>query len=578
VACARLCLFGLQHVSHITHFLFGKHRRRIVASSLWLQQTTAISIKEAAILQYYPLDITMNVKMLHLILSTGTVFLVVYIFLEFEILSTYKGARIHEREKDVARSPPKISPLELEISPNKKRQQAHSLSRPANTSDPYYCLRPECIEEEAYLIARAFPDRSNKTWLVTSKKILDDTFMHHGIMMVKVPKAASSTLAGVSLRISRLHGNVPVEFEHKLPSKFSFGDRHPSESFLFATVRDPASRTLSEMFFEASRGTIIQLKNESNVLEYLVKSDDRGLGVSDGRGGKQLRWVSLYDIPRQSSWTKKSPTQVLNPRLVKSNVKNAVDNYDFLLVVERLDESLVAMALTMGLDIGDILVSSSKVAGSSYYYAPLGGGISPGRIRKSLDRGDPKSSPAYWREGANTTNDPAQRRTSGLVKMRVDGTLPAQRREKERDMRANGRDKLRFEKLRFVGASTHRPTAKCVKLERPFRTRAIDEYLESDEWRAMNYGDYLLHAAANRSLDLTIERIGRDRFDTALKEYQRLRTKADRVCKDHVQLPCSSYGKSQLMISQKSCYKRDFGCGHSCIDEMLLNETLGGKD
>jgi hypothetical protein len=41
-----------------------------------------------------------------------------------------------------------------------------------------------------------------------------------------------------------------------------------------------------------------------------------------------------------------------------------------------------------------------------------------------------------------------------------------------------------------------------------FASPAVQEFLDSDEWRAMNYGDFLLHEAANQSLDRTIERLG----------------------------------------------------------------------
>jgi hypothetical protein len=44
--------------------------------------------------------------------------------------------------------------------------------------------------------------------------------------------------------------------------------------------------------------------------------------------------------------------------------------------------------------------------------------------------------------------------------------------------------------------------------------------LTSDAWYALNYGDYALYAAANHSLDLTIERLGKQRFEKALQMYR----------------------------------------------------------
>ena len=40
-----------------------------------------------------------------------------------------------------------------------------------------------------------------------------------------------------------------------------------------------------------------------------------------------------------------------------------MEAYDFVMVVERMDESLVVLSLLLGLPVGDVLVSNSKVAG-----------------------------------------------------------------------------------------------------------------------------------------------------------------------------------------------------------------------
>jgi hypothetical protein len=454
----------------------------------------------------------MNMKMLRLVVFIGIVVCVIYNFLDImtigdDYLQHKPLTWIHESEKDVARSPPKIAPLDLEISPNKKPQQARVVPLEEETVpavkkefEPIksLCLLSGCIHKDGSVIARAYPDRSNRTWIAANVNATDK--LKRGLLLVKVPKAASTTSASVAIRISRHHGDVPVKYTHASPSVRQYGIRHPSESFLFAPVRDPANHALSFIFYHISR--LGRVYSESSILESLKKMDERQSStptqMSEGRGGFQLRYLSLYEIPQHSAWSKELPTSVLRPTQVpslqvQSNVKHIIDYYDFLLVVERMDESLVAMALSMGIDLGDVLVTSSKVAGSNYY-------------------------------------------------------LPVAGKKNRKEMR-------------------------CVKLISSHRTPAIEEYLESAEWRAMNYGDYLLHAAANKSLDLTIGRIGRDRFDTALKEYQRLKAKVDEGCIDRIHLPCSSTGQLQLGVSSQNCYERDLGCGFDCIDEMLLNEA-----
>jgi hypothetical protein len=113
------------------------------------------------------------------------------------------------------------------------------------------------------------------------------------------------------------------------------------------------------------------------------------------------------------------------------------------------------------------------------------------------------------------------------------------------------------------------PLNRCVSLTKSFTSPAVQAYLDSDDWKAQNYGDYLLHAAANKSLDLTIERIGAERFQAALQRYTKLQQLEKQVCSKHVQFPCSKAGRPQLKRARRECYERDFGCGYNCIDNML---------
>lgn len=163
--------------------------------------------------------------------------------------------------------------------------------------------------------------------------------------------------------------------------------------------------------------------------------------------------------------------------------------YGFLLVVDRMDESLVTMALLLGLDVGDVVVVAAKTGGSESY---------------------------FYDEGHKACR-----------------------------------------------ALTHSEVTS---------SDAVQAYLASDDWRAQNYGDYLLHAAANQSLDLTIDRIGREKFQEAYTKYKRLQAKATETCASKAIFPCSPKGVPQRSQSRKDCYAQDFGCGYKCIDDMLSRE------
>jgi hypothetical protein len=79
----------------------------------------------------------------------------------------------------------------------------------------------------------------------------------------------------------------------------------------------------------------------------------------------------------------------------------------------------------------------------------------------------------------------------------------------------------------------------------------------------------LLYEVANRSLNLTIEQIGRDRFDRALADFRRLEAKAMQVCGDHLGSGCIGDG---VALPETTCCVRDLGCGHKRVDAMLRDE------
>ena len=53
-------------------------------------------------------------------------------------------------------------------------------------------------------------------------------------------------------------------------------------------------------------------------------------------------------------------------KILQEHVASVIKGYDFLMVVERLPESLVVMALLTGLNVTDLLTMSSKQAGMWY--------------------------------------------------------------------------------------------------------------------------------------------------------------------------------------------------------------------
>ena len=99
----------------------------------------------------------------------------------------------------------------------------------------------------------------------------------------------------------------------------------------------------------------------------------------------------------------------------------------------------------------------------------------------------------------------------------------------------------------------------------------VQSYLQG-RFRQSN-PDYLLYAAVNRSLDLTIDRLGRERVEEGVRQIQYLQNRAEQECREETILPCSEQGERQPKAI-KNCYVRDFGCGHECLDRVLEDGAI----
>ena len=115
----------------------------------------------------------------------------------------------------------------------------------------------------------------------------------------------------------------------------------------------------------------------------------------------------------------------------------------------------------------------------------------------------------------------------------------------------------------------------CVKLEKKWTTPKIEEYIISDYQKA-NKDDYLLYNAAQRSLDKTIDALGRKRVEENVELLKSLQQENDEQCASKVTMPCpepkdESMKQKHKRLAKESCYKSDFGCGHACTDLVLAD-------
>lgn len=237
------------------------------------------------------------------------------------------------------------------------------------TGQNRHCLTQACFADSAKSLARAFTEPTSKEqWCVpvNGRKGVSTTTdrKRQGLMLVKVPKAASSTMAGVVLRLGHRH-NCNMEHIHWTHEKTYkvYSQRDRSQSFMLLSVREPSRQIMSFVFWKdiAVRG-----KNASEVSDELLLKLVKGFSASqgtflEGQGGLTTQYASLEPVPRFSAWSRDTG-DVIAPDMIAARIKSILNGYDFIAVVERMDESLVALALLLGVNAGDVLITSSKVS------------------------------------------------------------------------------------------------------------------------------------------------------------------------------------------------------------------------
>jgi hypothetical protein len=111
----------------------------------------------------------------------------------------------------------------------------------------------------------------------------------------------------------------------------------------------------------------------------------------------------------------------------------------------------------------------------------------------------------------------------------------------------------------------------CTYIWPSFVSDGMQDFFETEEWKEMIHWDSVLYQAANRSLDLTIDQLGRPEFEQELAKYQHAKQIVHDRCLPVTVFPCSAGGK---VSRQTDCIWRDSGCGMSCMDQISTELDL----
>ena len=317
------------------------------------------------------------------------------------------------------------------------------------------------------------PGRAFPVWPHENKKYFPCTSNRTnpvGNLLVVPPKGASSTLGGIMLRISRnvyqrYHGNHAGNSKRCMPqehfymhqaSKLGYANRDKKTSFLWSMLREPTRRFVSEFFhFEVSRKKVEP--TDVNFQQYLSRFH-------------YAPYVSLLH-----------PQPGTHGTNISGAIMDILQEYNFIGVTERMDESLVVLKLLMGLELNDIL----------YLKAAKGSG--------GFDDGAYKGS--------------------------------------------------------------------CVYIVPSFISPGMQDFLDNNStWKNMMQGDVLMYQAANKSLDMTIDMLGRHVVEKEVQKFQQAMKVAHEICAN-VTFRCSP-GGHKPPDEKNDCLIFDLACGYRCLESL----------
>lgn len=113
----------------------------------------------------------------------------------------------------------------------------------------------------------------------------------------------------------------------------------------------------------------------------------------------------------------------------------------------------------------------------------------------------------------------------------------------------------------------------CTYIVPSYTSPGMKQWFNSSQpWNRRSYGDQLLYHAANRSLDLTIDSLGRDLVQEKVKKFKQALALAQEKCSSNLKLPCSPDGVRAKLLAvnlfESDCLWLDSGCGYKCLDEI----------
>ncbi len=220
--------------------------------------------------------------------------------------------------------------------------------------------------------ARAFPKWTKPfPCFPAPRKLMVTHPSKYGLLFQRPHKTGSTTVAGIIMRLSHRRAQRHVKDQNKEPSldvekksqdlfcqhranhgsavHYQYAKRDKSKSFLLSIVRNPTRRAISHFFHFG----VVAYRNEPNDANFRHHLLTR-LHTSD-----LLQDLSVHLI--NGTITSDAKT---NLHYYPKVVQDVLQEYDFIAILERFDESLVALKMILNLDFEEILYVKDRSEGS----------------------------------------------------------------------------------------------------------------------------------------------------------------------------------------------------------------------
>lgn len=116
---------------------------------------------------------------------------------------------------------------------------------------------------------------------------------------------------------------------------------------------------------------------------------------------------------------------------------------------------------------------------------------------------------------------------------------------------------------------------RCTFIQKPNITPDMKQYMTTESWKKVVEWDYALYAAANRSLDMTIDLLGREAIERKVELYRWAQSLVKERCAAKALLPCTTDGIKRLP-SETNCLFADSGCAYKCLDAIVAEHLMPG--